>query len=228
MYSREKGKGVKNNGEKKKSSVGGGMAADANVLGWGRCRGGGVASEVRDGWATFPGLCSCLSSCGSVYSQRLLLLLDWGGGQLNGSWGQWVRVSPLRVAAIPPWDSHLLPSPRHTASSVTVGYACRLREATGISLASWKRERIFPQLLGPSYLLVLSRCVFIFFFVNWLGYLYMFTTKRYFLRKNGRKLQSTVSIFWESKEGVVLCFIHRILWKKLMCHSVVRHFLYVP
>lgn len=37
-----------------------------------------VASEFRDGWATFPGLCSCLSSCGSVYPQRLLK--EWGGG----------------------------------------------------------------------------------------------------------------------------------------------------
>lgn len=103
-----------------------------------------VGSERgRDGWAAFPGLSCYLSRCKNVYTQRLphgpeMACADWQQAEANES------EFLLGVAAIPPWDSHhRLPrpsylyhsTPRHTASSVTVRYAC-----AGLPGSSWPSE----------------------------------------------------------------------------------------
>lgn len=124
----------------------------------------------RDGWAAFPGLSSYLSRCENVYSQRLPLGQGWP--VLTGnkprpmsqsfSWGGSHPSLGLPPSHSP---SYLhLPTPRHTASSVTVRYACAGRPGS-----SWPCEngrRYLPSLhsllkLGwrNTVLLTLSLCL---------------------------------------------------------------------
>lgn len=108
-----------------------------SVLGWQKSRrwvGGG-----RNGWTAFPGLSCYLSRCENVYSQRLPLSQRWPAW-LATRRGQWVRVSPgvgnhISLGLLPPLPPPCylyLPTPRHTASSVTVRHACLGRAGSSL------------------------------------------------------------------------------------------------